>query len=394
MRRMIWVICLGLFLACCGGSLRAEPLPPQEVKGDIYPASGPPQETDKATARRTALVNTVRDWAKRSTLPASTVTMCTASLDKMSLAEVEKLFASIEVVGERGSNMFYSVLLRVSLDGEKLKAWTRQFEVESPFLKSRIMIVIPESYLDKPLTEVAGETKFIEVFIKNGFRLVDQKQVATIREKDLVKRAMKNDARELLAVAQSWGAEVLVIGEAFSQNSTRLEGLDDNKFPTQARIEARVILCDTGEILASGDANAMASEPSSAVSAKASIRNAANDLANKLVQDLLVANRNSAAHSSIRLVLNGADFEHKILLKQILENMHGFVTEVHEISYLENRAEFEITTTYKSSKLLEEIYLKAKSEGLKLKVTDQSAKRCVVEVVPDTKPPDTKPVEK
>src|SRR3712207_6967275 len=62
---------------------------------------------------------------------------------------------------------------------------------------------------------------YTTLFRSEGFRVVDQKQVATIRDKDEVKRSIKNDPKELIAIAVDHGAEMLVYGEAFSQNVNR-----------------------------------------------------------------------------------------------------------------------------------------------------------------------------
>jgi hypothetical protein len=248
---------------------------------------------------------------------------------------------------------------------------------DSPLKKLRIMVIIPEYHIQRPIPDPAGETEVTRAFIAEGFRMVDQKQVETIRQKDFVKRAMKDDPKELLAIAQSWGAELLVVGEAFSQE---VQGLGDGQAVCRARIEAKILLCDTGEILASNDAAAGSSDLASAVAAKAAIREAAKVLAGKLIDDLLVKKTATGAQSRIRVILAGADFEKKLQFEELLGSFKETVSSVEEISYLDSRAEMDVVTTITSGELAKAVFLGSKKQGVALKVAEQSSRRCVFEV--------------
>jgi hypothetical protein len=283
-------------------------------------------------------------------------------------------------VSERSRSGYYEIKVIAAPKRDEIMIWCAPYQKEPVIKKSRIMIVIPEQHLRNPIPDPAGETEMIRLMVQEGFRVVDQAQVKTIRDRDVVTRSIKGDPKELLAIAQSWGAELLLIGEAFSQDVRSVTPLP----ACRARIEARILQCDTAEILSAGDGEAGAEDLSPAVAAKAALRKAAAVLYDKLAFDILT--RAAPAHSRVRVILAGCSFEDRLLFKRLLQGLKELLSEIQEISFQDGRAEFDIDTTATSSTLAEEIFLAAKKEKLGLKVAEQSNRRCVFEMNPKETP--------
>ena len=53
----------------------------------------------------------------------------------------------------------------------------------------RVMVVIPEEHLRRPVPDPAAETEIIRRLVDVGFRLVDQTQVAKVRDSEILRQA-------------------------------------------------------------------------------------------------------------------------------------------------------------------------------------------------------------
>lgn len=353
----------------------------REAVGIVRP-QGEPLEHDKSEALAGTLRSILASEIDQRLQNSSAQRLAKAAIEKMDLAGLGRLFAGQTVVYEKSRRGYYEVKVRAELLPRALDAWAAGFAEEPPIKKLRVMIVIPEQHLRRPIPDPAGETEMINKFVSEGFRVLDQQQVATIRNKDMVKRAAKGNADELIAIAQGWGAELLLVGEAFSEDVPRDPSLVGNAFPCRARVEARIYLCDTAEILSAGDGEAGAVDPAAAVAAKAALREAATKLADKIIADLVVKKLAAHARRSVKVILAGADFEQHLQFKELLEGLTGMVSGVDGTAFAESRAEMDVTTSATSAKLAEAVFLQARKLGMKLKVVEQSNRRCVFQVVP------------
>jgi hypothetical protein len=382
LQRYLFVAAVALVIAAVPSPSPAQATMQLETTGVVRPlADAQPHDLDEAMAiaLRSALVEAGQ---KKATLTPPAQRLLQAAVDKLDVAGLDPYFASRQIVQERKRRGYYEVKLASAVKlAELQKLLDAAAKNESPLKKMRVMIVIPEHHLARPIPDPAGETEMIRLFIRDGFRVIDQKQVETIRDKDLVKRAAKDDPKELVAIAQGWGAELLLVGEAFSQDVPVDRSLVGNSAGCRARIEARVIQCDTGDILTANDGEGGAVDLSPAVAAKAALRTAAGKMAEKMLADLLVNGHGQASRGRVRIVLAGADFESKLLFRKMLEGMKEIVAEAEEVSFQESRAEIDVVTSVTAGKLAEEVFLKARGEGMKLKVLEQSGRRCVIEVV-------------
>jgi len=347
-----------------------------EKTGSVY-TEGVPTQHEKDRALAVALRGVVLVLLEQSSLSPSQLRLCKMDLDRRDLAALKKLdlVGEPQIISERSRSGYYEIKIIASPKQSQIIAWSDQFKGDPPIKKLRMMVVIPEHHLQNPIPDPAGETEMIRLMVQEGFRVVDQAQVKTIRDKDLVKRAIKGDQKELLAIAQSFGAELLLVGEAFSQDVRSVAG----RLPAcRARIEARIVQCDTADILSAGDAEDGAQDLSPAVAAKAALRKASARLYEKLLYDIY----QRPVSSRIRVILAGCSFQDKLDFKRLLQSLKELINEVQEISFQDSRAEFDIITSAASSTIAEEIFIGAKKEKINLKVAEQSNRRCVFDINP------------
>ncbi len=142
----------------------------------------------------------------------------------------------------------------------------------------RVMVVIPEVHISRPIPDPAGETEIIKKLVGQGFNIVDQSQIAAIRNREKVLTAINNPAAAA-ALGVEYGAQIIIIGEAFSE----LAGRENNMVSTRARVEARAIQTDTARILAADGKFGSGLDVAEFVSAKTALRNAGSQWADYFI---------------------------------------------------------------------------------------------------------------
>ena len=105
-----------------------------------------------------------------------------------------------------------------------------------------IIVLIPEEVLLRPVPDPAAETEIMRALINEGYRVVDLPQVERLKERDAIKGSFTSE--QLVDLRSRLNADVLVTGEAFSEEDTVISGI--NFF--QARLEVKAIDLATGQV--------------------------------------------------------------------------------------------------------------------------------------------------
>ncbi len=119
----------------------------------------------------------------------------------------------------------------------------------------RVMVIVPERHIDRPhIPDPAAETAICRALIDAGYKVIDQDRIAQIREDAVVDRIVQGgpgagvDAQRL---GRRFGADVLIAGEAFTQEETRQVVQTDlgqvTRIQCRGRVELRGIRVDSGE---------------------------------------------------------------------------------------------------------------------------------------------------
>lgn len=152
--------------------------------------------------------------------------------------------------------------------------------------KPRMMVIVAEHHVGAAVTDPSGEAELIRLFIQKGFTVVDQAQVRKIREGDQLKQVLEGDIKAVKSLGLQYGAEVLILGEAFSENA--LQGvMMGGMVSVRGRLQAKAIRADTGEILAAEEAVTPALDVSEQVAGKKAISKAATKWMEKALPVIL-----------------------------------------------------------------------------------------------------------
>ena len=255
-------------------------------------------------------------------------------------------------------------------------AWTN-YTIEAAVRKERIMVVIPEVHLGRPkIPDPAGETEIVRILIEEGYKLVDQEQVKKIRYNDIFDKAWKGNDTGALMVARKFNADILIVGEAFSQFAqvTRVPGQrgmpGGDLISCRARVEAKALRTDTGQILATYGAHGSGVDISENIAAKAALADAGRQAAQYFV-DMFAKKSSSSSGSGIELIVQGIKgFSQLNSLKSSLGRMPG-VENVEVLNFEGGDATIDIT--FKGNAM--EFASVMEANGVKLKIQKLEATR-------------------
>jgi hypothetical protein len=176
----------------------------------------------------------------------------------------------------------------------------------------RVMVVIPEEHRREresvPIPDPAAETAVTRALVRTGFKTVDKEFVKQIRDSRVVKEMMRGniDQRQLYDLRQRFGADVIVVGEAFSQRIPPPVQSTNLVF-CRARVEIKAILTETGEIISADAEHGPGYDLAEELASKASLERTASTLAPRLISDLLVGGYGGAgrATTNVELEISG-----------------------------------------------------------------------------------------
>lgn len=248
---------------------------------------------------------------------------------------------------------------------------------EAAVRKERIMVVIPEVHLRRPkVPDPAGETEIVRVLIEAGYKLVDQEQVKKIRYNDIFEKAWKGDDTGALMMARKFQAEILIVGEAFSEFAQEIRVPDQRGMPggnlisCRARVEAKAVRTDTGQIVATYGAHASGVDISENIAAKKALAEAGRKAAEYFV-DMFARKSPSASGAGIEMIVQGIrGFSQLNGLKTQLSRVPG-VQDVEVLNFEGGSATIDVT--FKGNAM--ELAAAMEGNGVKLKINKLEATR-------------------
>ncbi len=174
----------------------------------------------------------------------------------------------LQVLSEQQGNGIYSVTVRVAVARPSLEQELKSFLTQKG--DPRILVLIPESILRRPVPDPAAETEVQRALIAAGYRVVDVKQTEALNLRDTV-RGGGLDAQAYRELSTRFGADLLVTGEAFAEEYGAVLG---NRAYT-ARLELKVIDLATGQMIFSDAFTGTGTAATDAVAGKAALGNVA-----------------------------------------------------------------------------------------------------------------------
>jgi hypothetical protein len=211
-------------------------------------------------------------------------------------------FGQVEVLNQGQRDGVYWVIARVTVSEVPIVEMLRQAGLLRQW---RIAVLIPETHLQRPrIPDPAAETAVIRALTGAGYRVVDRDFSGRYRYDSLVTQAWRGDVSALRALLATTKADVLVIGEAFSQRPPR----DPTELPQgiiscRARVELRAVSKATSEILTADSAEAGGLDMSEEIAGKVALERAADEVGARLSERLMLLP--AASTRQIEVVITG-----------------------------------------------------------------------------------------
>ncbi len=140
-----------------------------------------------------------------------------------------------------------------------------------------------EGYFDVDMT--AAETAMNDVFLQKGIEVVDPSVIKRKLKKRQALAALSGNLSAAAAIANEYGAEVIVLGKAVAKVATgvNLYGMKS----CQADVTARAINTDTGTIIATASAHSAKPHIDAVAGGTMAIKAASTQVANQLLDKIL-----------------------------------------------------------------------------------------------------------
>lgn len=158
----------------------------------------------------------------------------------------------------------------------------------------RIGVFIPEQHLERRVPDPAVETRIRGLLIDEGFKILDIEQAVKLKMYATVDKILDNtpgSLTEAIRLSRGAGVDILVVGEAFSEEVARqnveTELGNTVNIRCRARIELRAYKTDTAEIIFSDSIHQTGPpEPTIPLSSKAAFDAGARSIAPSLIEKL------------------------------------------------------------------------------------------------------------
>jgi len=145
-----------------------------------------------------------------------------------------------------------------------------------------LMVVVPERIAGAPGDDLAtAETELIRHFLAAGYRVVDQAQSAAARDWAFADAVFDEPTgAEARSLAAKHGADLLLIGRASAEDGGSTHGV----YTARGRVEVRLLVPQTGDILLSEGVTESGADTTRALAAHKALDEAANRLAPLLIE--------------------------------------------------------------------------------------------------------------
>lgn len=287
-----------------------------------------------------------------------------------------------QIVGERQDGTLYKVTVKAAVDEANISMDLQALGLLYQHMnKPRVMVIMSERHAGTSVTDPAGETEIVRMLLKNGFKVVDQAQVRKIREGDQLKQVLDGNIVAVQSLGRQHGAEVLIVGEAFSEKALE-GGMMGGLISVRARLQAKAIRADTGEILASEESVAPALDVSEQVAGRKALTAAAKkwmDAALPVVLDQWT--KEVSGGSSIQMIVSGLSLPQLKKFTDLLATKTWIVKELRQRSFAANIATFDVDLKGTSQNFSDELIQK-KFPPFQIEVTGLTPNRIDIRVAP------------
>lgn len=215
---------------------------------------------------------------------------------------------------------------------------TRLGIINTQLRNPKIAVYVPEHHIQFRVPDPAGETAIVKALINAGFS-----NVIEVGSRMTNQNPMNMSAAEMSRAAQMFGADIMIVGEAFS------EGLGDaaqwlpgnqrsNIQSCRARVEAKMFIVKTGQIIAADGKYGSGLDNSQAVASKKALAAAGKLMGEYFVEQITGM---YTSRQGIEVIVYGAAFQKINQVQSALESVRG-VKNCNLSSYEGGKAVFNV----------------------------------------------------
>jgi len=278
-------------------------------------------------------------------IDSSTVTQNYAVVKDEIYAKSQGFIRDYQILSQRQQGRQTILSVKVTVDTEpnsKLYSELQRLKIIDTMLRDpRIAVVIPEFHVSDRIPDPAGETAIIRKLTDAGFqRLIDPQRMNQIRYSNSVKAIMRGDKKEAVNIATNLGVDYLIVGEAFSQFAGNV--LNSGIISCRARVEARLIKADTGEIITAHGTEATGVDITEFIAAKKALNNAGELMGDYMIEKLMAFASNP--NKGLQLVVRVTSYSKVNAFEEQLKQVRG-VSSVYLRDYSGGKAVFDLNYT-------------------------------------------------
>lgn len=223
-------------------------------------------------------------------------------------------------------------------DSKLMNELTRLGIINVQLRNPKIAVYVPEQHLNYNVGGAGGETALVKALLNAGFS-----NVVEVGTGLNYQSPMAMNVAQMKQAAEKFGADIMIVGESFS------EGVGDmgnylpgnqrtNMEACRARVEAKMFIVKTGQVIAADGKYGSAYDNSQAIAAKKALASAGEQMGNYFVEQITGM---YTSRQAVEIIVYGADFS-KINLVQSALGRVSRVKNVNLSSYENGRAVFNV----------------------------------------------------
>jgi len=197
---------------------------------------------------------------------------------------------------------------------------TRLGIINTQLRNPKIAVYLPETHIQYRVPDPAGETAIVKALIDAGFS-----QVTEVGSRLNIKNPLNMSAAEMTSAAQKFGVDIIIVGEAFS------EGIGDpaqwlpgnqrtNLQSCRARVEAKMFIVRTGQIIGADGKYGSGVDNSQAVASKKALAAAGKQMGEYLVTQITGM---YTSQQNVEVVVYGSAFQKINQVQTAIGNVRG-----------------------------------------------------------------------
>ena len=218
-----------------------------------------------------------------------------------------------------------------SPDSKLMTELTRLGIIDTRLRNPKIAVYIPERHIRFFVPDPAAETAVVKVFVDAGFNnmIVASPKMARVNVNSFgwaLKPLYDIDIEDMRKAARFFDADVLIMGEAFSEGvgdvGRNLPGYPTtNALACRARVEGKMYMARTGQILAADGKYGSGVDMSESIASKKALAAAGEQLGKDFLEKLM--DKGAGNRQGFEMVVRGTDFTRISQVQSALDKVAG-----------------------------------------------------------------------